>query len=422
MPHISITQLGAERLRPQAADVMYWDKNLPGFGLRVSPKGRKSFICQYRVRGTKGSKWTERQVVLGTLNFLTVAEARDRARRYKAQASEGTDPVEQTKQAQKAEEVQRKADAFTFAKLVDRYQNEYLTNLKPGGVAQKTRLLKRWLPTLGDKPVSEIQESDILAFINGLLRGRANGRYEADHLVGALKHLFTWARKGQNDPVLKSLVATNPAADIARWAKPSERDRVLSHDEIRKFWVACDTIGWPGGRILQLLLLTGQRENEVAQCCWSEWDLANRVWNLPVERAKNSKAHIVHLSDMAMEIITDLPRINGSPLVFTMNGQNAFTNFDPLRHRVHKLMGSDIPHWQIRDLRRTATTLMIEAGVAFHVADKVLNHSSGQISGVAAVYNRFEYLEERKAALNALGRFIETLIGRDISNVVPLRA
>ena len=95
MPHISITQLGAERFRAQPTEkILYWDKNLPGFGLRVSPKGRKSFICQYRVRAAKGTAWKERQVVLGTLAFLTVAEARERARRYKAQASAGIDPVE----------------------------------------------------------------------------------------------------------------------------------------------------------------------------------------------------------------------------------------------------------------------------------------------------------------------------------------
>src|SRR6266404_58021 len=104
------------------------------------PKGRKSFICQYRVRRTKGSTWKERQVVLGTLAFLTVAEARDRARRYKAQAAEGIDPVEEKKEAKKAEETKRKADSFTFAKLVDRYEAEYLTELKPSGVAQKMRL------------------------------------------------------------------------------------------------------------------------------------------------------------------------------------------------------------------------------------------------------------------------------------------
>lgn len=197
---------------------------------------------------------------------------------------------------------------------------------------------------------------------------------------------------------------------------------MLTHDEIGGFWNACDQVGWPGGAILKLLLLTAQRVNEVAQMRWSELDRANRVWNLPAERAKNSRAHIVHLSDFSMEIIESLPQINGSPLVFTMNGTQPFTNLDNLKQqRVDRLMG-DVPRWQIRDLRRTATTVMAEIGIAPHVADKILNHTSGQISGVAAIYNRFEYLDERKAALNALGRFIETLIGRDTGNVVPLRA
>jgi integrase len=421
MPHISITQLGAERLRSQAADQMYWDRNLPGFGLRVSPKGRKSFIVQYRVRGTKGTAWKERQVVLGTLAFLTVAEARDRARQYKAQASQGIDPVEQTKAAEQAEAVQRKAGSFTFSKLVDRYEAEYLVKRKPSGIAQKLRLFKRWMPALGDKPVADITEADILAFINDLLKGRSNGRTEADQLVGAVRHLFKWAKE-QRDTSLRDLVPINPAATIAKCAESNERDRVLTHDEVTRLWGACDTIGWPGGPIIKLLLLTGQRVNEVAQLRWQELDLTNRIWNLPAARAKNSRAHIIHLSDMAMEIIEALPQINNSPLVFTVNGRVPYNSFDYLRTRIHNLMGEDTPHWQLRDLRRTSTTLMAEIGVPPHVADKILNHSTGEISGVAAVYNRFEYLPERRDALNSLGRKIGSLIGRSGDNVVPLRA
>lgn len=428
MPNKTITQLGAERLKPERdkdtgklVEKMHWDALLPGFGLRVSPKGRKSFICQYRVRGAKGTKWIERQVVLGTLAFLTVAEARERARRYKAQASDGIDPVAETKEAKTAEETKRKADAFTFSKLVERYEAEYLVRLKPAGMAEKLRLFKRWMPALGHKPVAEIGEADILAFINGILKGRANGRYEADHLLGVVRHLFNWAKKN-HDTTLRSLVPINPAADIASRAAPNARDRVLSHDEIKRFWVACETVGWPAGPILKLLLLTGQRENEVAHLSWSELDLPNRVWNLPAARAKNSKAHIIHLSDFAMEIIDALPQINGSEFVFTVDGTRPYGgNFVQVRNRINKLMGN-APYWQIRDLRRTATTLMAEIGVPHHVADKVLNHTSGQIHGVAAVYNRFQYLDERKAALNSLSRFIEKLIGRDTGNVVPIRA
>jgi hypothetical protein len=115
----------------------------------------------------------------------------------------------------------------------------------------------------------------------------------------------------------------------------------------------------------------------------------------------------------AMEILQSLPRINSSALVFTVNGNIAYNNFNELRNRIHHLMGGDVPHWQIRDLRRTATTLMAEIGIAHHVADKILNHSSGKISGVAAIYNRHKYLDERKAAMNILGRKIATIIGRD---------
>jgi integrase len=397
---------------------MFWDKNLPGFGLRISSKGRKSFICQYRVRGAKGKKWTERQVVLGTLAFMTVAEARDRARRYKVQASEGVDPVEQKREAERVEEAQRTANAFTFPKLVAPYESEYLVDLK--SMEERRRLLKRWTSAFGDRPVSDITESDILSFINELLAGRANGRAEADNLVGVLRHLFTWARK-HREPEIRNLLSANPAANIARQAAPGSRDRVLSHDEIRRLWAASDQLGWPGAPILQLLVLTAARVNEVVGLHWSELDIANKVWNLPSERAKNGKAHIIHLSDLAMEIIQGLPQINGCQYVFSLNGSNPFSNPIDLRNRVHKLMGADTPHWQLRDLRRTATTLMAELGIAPHVADKVLNHSSGQISGVA-VYNRFQYLDERKAALNALGRFISTLIGRDPGNVIPMRA
>jgi integrase len=421
MPHISLTQLGAERLRAQPKETVYWDKTLPGFGLRVSPKGRKSFVCQYRVRGTRGSKWVERQVVLGTLAFLTVAEARDRARRYKAKASEGVDPVEETRAAKQAEENTRTANALTFAKLVERYEVEHLVKRKPAGAAEQMRLFKRWLPRLGDKPVADICEGDILAFVNELLKGRANGRNEADHLVGVVRHLFSWAKK-HHDPDLKNLIHTNPAIEIARRSDIQSRDRFLSHDEIRKLWTACDTISWPGGQILKLLLATAQRVNEVGEMRWSELDLANRVWNLPAARAKNSRAHIIHLSDLAMEIIDSLPHIDNSDLVFTIDGRIPCSSIERHRSRVHDLMGKDIPYFQLRDLRRTACTLMAEIGIDHHIADKVLNHTSGQISGVAAVYNRYQYLDQRKQALDALGKKIEQLIRRAPDNVIPIRA
>ena len=175
MPHKSLTQLGVERFRPGPEEVVTWDTNLPGFGVRVSPKGRKSFLVQYRVRGATGGKWLERQVVLGTLNIMSVAEARDKARHYKVQAAEGIDPVAMFKSAKQAEAEQQTSDAMTLTKLVDRYDAEYLVTRKPSGRIERMRLLKRWLTVLGKKPVAEITEADILAFINDILKGRSKG-------------------------------------------------------------------------------------------------------------------------------------------------------------------------------------------------------------------------------------------------------
>jgi integrase len=203
-------------------------------------------------------------------------------------------------------------------------------------------------------------------------------------------------------------------------AKPqprvTSRDRYLDAEEMTKFWSACDEVGWPVGPIFRLLLLTGQRESEVGEMEWRELNLPERIWTIPGSRTKNGKQHIVHLSDLAVEIIQALPQINGSKWVFTTNGKGPFTNYDYGKKRIQRHMR--VTDWRPHDLRRTATTVMAEIGVAPHVADRVLNHQSGTISGVAAVYNRFQYLEERKVALEALGHYIARLIGR---NVIPLR-
>src|SRR5215471_16133948 len=189
MPHISLTQLGAERLR--AADI-YWDKNLPGFGLRVSPKGRKTFFVQYRFRPADGSL-KERQETLGTLDYLSAAEARNRARASKAKAASGIDPVGEKRAARAAVEVERKATEFTLKKLVERYQKEHvLRNQKPSGAQQKSFLLGQWLRAMGERPANAITEEDVLKFKIDCLEGRKNGLVQVDQLIGVLRHMYAW--------------------------------------------------------------------------------------------------------------------------------------------------------------------------------------------------------------------------------------
>ena len=196
--------------------------------------------------------------------------------------------------------------------------------------------------------------------------------------------------------------------------------------EIRAFWKGCDELGWPFGPLFRLLLLTAQRRDEVATMEWAEIDLEKRLWSLPREKAKNDQGHDVHLSAQAVDILTALPRIGVKDgLIFTTNGRTAVSGFSRAKERLDALMataaGHDIEPWILHDLRRTATTGMARLKFAPHVVDRVLNHTSGTIRGVASIYNRFDYLDERRAALEAWGRAVEAMVtGAEAGNVVEL--
>jgi integrase len=228
--------------------------------------------------------------------------------------------------------------------------------------------------------------------------------------------------------------------NIPRPAAENPRDRVLSDDEIVAFWKGCKSLGWPFGWLFRLLLLTAQRRDEVGNMTWLEVDLEGGLWMLPRERAKNDRAHEVQLSRLALEILAAAPRIDGSQFIFTTTGRRPASGFSKAKQRLDTRMaqvlteelakgypGKDkiatgVPAWTLHDLRRTAATGMASLNVPPHVVDRILNHVSGTIRGVAAVYNRHAYLDERKAALEAWGRHVEGLVRPRPTNVVPLVA
>jgi integrase len=202
---------------------------------------------------------------------------------------------------------------------------------------------------------------------------------------------------------------------IDRVVKAVQRDRVLSDDEIVAFWTAGESIAWPYGPLLRLLLLTAQRRDEVANMTRAEVDLNKGLWVIPATRAKNSKVHEVHLSSLALEILKAQPVINGSKLMFTISGR-PLGGWSAAKAQLDRLMG--IWDWRIHDLRRTAASGMASIGTAPHVVDKILNHSSGTISGVAAIYNRHQYSADRKQALDGWAAYIRSLLQPAASNVI----
>jgi integrase len=258
--------------------------------------------------------------------------------------------------------------------------------------------------------------------------------------LARLRTLFNWA-------VDREIIAVSPVARMKRPTVEKERSRTLSDEEVSLFWLGCDRLAWPFGPICKFLLLTGQRRTEVAGMRWSEINLEKRLWTIPRERAKNDREHVVHLSDLAVEIIEALPRFTkirndaegkGTEvgLVFTTTGETHVSGYGRAKERLDKHMldlfreelaraekdadKAAVGEWILHDLRRTAATGMAKLNIAPHVVDRILNHVSGTIRGVAAVYNRHAYLEERKAALDAWGRYAEGLVRATRANVVPL--
>ena len=150
---------------------------------------------------------------------------------------------------------------------------------------------------------------------------------------------------------------------------------------------------------MRLLLLTAQRRDEVAAMRWSELSPDLAVWTVPKERAKNGRAHLVHLAPQARAVLAAVPRVKGRDLVFTTSGRAPVSGFAKAKERLDRLSG--VRDWRLHDCRRTAVTWMAGAGFPPHVADRLLNHVEGAIRGVAAVYQRGEFLPERRAALEA---------------------
>lgn len=333
-------------------------------------------------------------------------------------ARDGVNPVAERREAEKEAAVK----AMTFGEVAERFLAEHVERNSAPKYAREVRRIfdHDVLPRWRDRPAWEIAKQDV----NDLLDAKAGSRErkrkgtrdgaatQANRTLTRLRTLFRWA-------VDMDLIEADPTTGVRQRIKEKPRDRVLDNDEIRAFWTGCDRLGWPFGALLKLLLLTAQRRDEVGRLRWNELDLDKSTWTIPRERAKSDRAHIVHLSGPAIEIIKALPHTGD--LVFSGTGATAVSGYSQAKTRIDNLMTAqlreesgdpeaEIVPWILHDLRRTATTGMAGLTIAPHVVDKILNHTGGVIRSVAAIYNRFAYLDERKAALETWGRYVMDLV------------
>jgi integrase len=401
-----------------------WDSEVPGFGLKVTPAGKKVYILQYRMggRGTMTRRFT---IGVHGSDGMTADKARGEAIKLRGQIR-GSGGTRVDPQAVKRTAERGGAEAPRFAEVAEAYLDQADKKLRPSSAREWRRIIERdVLPAWGKKPIKDIARADVRALVEAIAeRGAA---IQANRTLSRLKTLFNWA-------VQRELIAVSPAVTIKLDIQEIDRDRVLSHDELRWFWAACDRLGWPFGPLFKLLLLTAQRRDEVGSIEWAHLELGLTTWTIPREKAKNDRAHEVHLAPQAMALLHSLPRTSET-FVFTTTGVTPVSGFSKAKKVLDRLMEAErrraldlpenappaIPTWILHDLRRTAATGMARMNIPPHIVDKILNHVSGAIRGVAAVYNRHAYLDERRTALDAWATRIETLLAGNPANVVPLR-
>src|SRR5215210_2071611 len=382
MPRTKLTKSAIDALPASAFDVVYWDRSSPGFGVKVTPKGRKVFIVLYRTGGA-GSRL--RKYTIGPYGWVTLHVARNEAQRVLAARTEGRDPATEKREARRRLGTDRVDD------LVDAFIRQHVS--KRRSAAEISRILKREIVgRWGSRSVHDVTRRDVIELVSEIVDRGAP--VSANKTLQMAKTFFTWC-------VGRAIIDRSPCEGVKQPTREVPRDRVLSDDELGRVIRAARQIGGPYGGIVELLALTAQRREEVAQLTWDELDLEKQVWTIPGTRAKNGKPHMVHLSDIAMRVLDAQPR-TGTYVFATAD--RPFRNFVHAKPKLDRKAG--VSGWRLHDLRRTAISGMARLGVAPHVADKILNHTAGTISGVAAVYQRHDFMAERKEALDAWARHV----------------
>jgi integrase len=420
------------------------DGQCAGLYLVVHPTGAKAWALRFRSpidRDAAGQRMAKK-LTLGPLanepnddepqigRPLSLSQARVLATGALEQVRRGIDPTHERrteKATSRDEAISRSANTVDAAviEFMTRYKGPkkrglrestktltaYYLGMKPDGdgwVKTGGGALQRW----SGRPLASITQNDVRTLVEAIADGGAP--VSANRTLTALKTLFKFYVKRQ-------LLVASPAALVDAPSAEESRDRTLSDPEIKAIWKAADAAAYPFGRLVQLLLLTGARRDELREAPWTEFDLDGGMWTLPGERVKNGNEHSVPLSSWAKQILRGMPRIKGRGLLFTTTGETPFAGLSKVKRALDTASG--VTGWTLHDLRRTAATGMAErCSVPPHVIEAALNHVSGESRrGVAGIYNRARYIDDISKALQAWSDYVDALVNGNAANVVRIR-
>lgn len=412
---------------PAKGNIIEWDTAERGLGIRVTAAGVRSFVLRYVIDGR------EKRMTLGGFPALTLSAARELALKHKGDVARGRDPLE---------ERGARRVAMTLGELVALYVAQHVERKqKPRTKLETKRALEtHWKPLHGlvAGAVSRPQVAERLAVL-----ADTNGPVAANRARAQLSALFGWA-------VGEGLAESNPVDGTRKPGAEAPRERTLTNAELAAVWQACRDDDH--GRIVRLLMLTGQRREEVGGIAWQELALDRALWSLPSSRTKNGLPHDVPLSDRALAVIEGIlaerdalddndPR-RTRDLLFG-RGEGSFSGWSKCKARLDSRIataraearlgrplakGEDpeprdaLPAWTLHDLRRTFVTQLAELGVVPHVIEACVNHISGHKAGVAGVYNRATYAGEKRQAMQLWGEHVAGIVGLAEPKVAALDA
>jgi integrase len=367
---VNALQLGVGKM-----DQIIFCDDIPGFGVRLRAAGSKVYLFQYKRNGSTN------RLTIGATSAVELAQARKIASQYHVAVLAGDDPA-----GDKREKIAESSNIL--GSLIE----PFLARYNPGSVETKKaveRNLRNHAKPLHRHPVSGITVGDIDRLLDQIAKD--TGPYAANRVRSALSGFYKWAVK-------KEHCASNPVV-AADQRKEQKRDRVLSEAELKAVWQACGQLG-QYGVIVRLLILTGQRRDEIGDLVWPEINCA--AINLPAARCKNGRAHTVPLGPSATALIDTLraSRSNTSDRLFVQQYWSYY------KKKLDELSG--VTGWRVHDLRHTFATHLNEHGLAPpHIIEAVLNHA---VPGIAGRYNHATYAEEKRAALAAWDARVRELV------------
>jgi integrase len=380
-----------------------------GFGVRITAAGARAFILNYRLRGR------EYRFTIGAWPDWSALKAVREARHLRQRIDRGENPLDDRASSY---------DAITVASVLDDFLVRYVRNrnqpLRSAAEYESafTRLVK---PRIGKLGIYEVRRSHVIKMLDEI--EDENGPVMADRTLAYVRKAFNWYATRDDQfsvPVVRGMARVKP--------KERARTRVLGDQEIRAIWPVLGEAG-SYGAFVRMLLLTAQRHGEVARMGHKEID-GDGVWTIPAERYKTKRPNFVPLSKAALGVIEAQPRFDDCDYVFPTRAKTPYTRSGKSKAKLDKAILTaiktkarrgatieSIPNWTLHDLRRTAKTLMVRAGVRPDISERVLGHV---IAGVEGTYDRHHYADEKRDALERLATTIERILNPPPSNVASI--